>query len=88
MVHCTLDNAYSSHLSRASRQVRDAVDFVLFDLDDTLAPVLAQLMKATNAMKALMSERMPQTCALVDSNLRSLMKGYVLVCLQYLTLLC
>lgn len=63
-------------LSPAARRVLENVDVALFDLDDTLVPVLAQLNKATSAAKAFMAVHMPQTNAVVEAKLRSTMKTY------------
>lgn len=58
--------------------VRCAIDMVVFDLDDTLVPVLTQLNSATTAMLNFLQEKMPQTAAVVNEKLRHTMKSIML----------
>lgn len=54
--------------------MRSAIDMVVFDLDDTLVPVLTQLNSATCAMQDFLRTKMPQTAAAVEGKLRFAMK--------------
>ncbi len=54
--------------------MRGAIDMVVFDLDDTLVPVLTQLNSATCAMREFLQEKMPHTAAVVEDKLRFAMK--------------
>ena len=61
-------------LTELEASVRGAIDMVVFDLDDTLVPVLAQLTKATNALKEFLVEHMPRTAEVAEEALRPAMK--------------
>lgn len=54
--------------------MRGAIDMVVFDLDDTLVPVMAQLTQATQALNDFLAEHMPHTAAAVEKTLRPAMK--------------
>lgn len=53
--------------------VSDLFDIVVFDLDDTLAPVGDVLMKAASAMMTFMEQKMPLTAAVAKASLRDTM---------------
>jgi FMN phosphatase YigB (HAD superfamily) len=54
--------------------IRAHIDMAVFDLDDTLVPVLAQLSSASRAMKAYMDEHMPLTAACYEEKARPIAK--------------
>lgn len=59
--------------------IRTAIDMIVFDLDDTLSPVAAQINNALQAMDEFMNGTMPKTrTALMNKhNLKSIMKRYI-----------
>jgi len=61
-------------LSELETSVRGAIDMVVFDLDDTLVPVMAQLTEATTALREHLAEHMPRTAAVAEEALRPAMK--------------
>lgn len=65
----------SVQISTNDEIVSKLFDIVIFDLDDTLAPVGDVLMKAAAAMMAFMEEKMPLTAADAKTRLKDTMVG-------------
>ena len=61
----------------ARAEVRKHVDLVLFDLDNTLVPVVLQLSAAMAVLQEYMSRRMPQTSAVLLARTHQAMKRCV-----------
>ena len=69
-----LKSSSSSSSSLSNNEiVSNLFDVVIFDLDDTLAPVGDVLMKAAAAMMTFMEQKMPQTAAVAKTNLKDTM---------------
>ena len=75
MLAALADAAATNAASELAR-IRESIDMVVFDLDDTLVPVLPQLTAATVALKQFMQVKMPRSSAVLDVRLKELMKRY------------
>jgi FMN phosphatase YigB (HAD superfamily) len=62
---------YTTNVEKKKSRMKDVIDMVVFDLDDTLVPVWSPIQPAMNALFAFMEQKMPLTADGAKANIRS-----------------
>jgi dephospho-CoA kinase len=70
---------YVNHFLVTDSNVRKMFDMFLFDLDDTLVPVLGQLQAAQAALFEFMETNMPNSLLIVKTSMKQLLFEFVII---------